>query len=389
MKKLLLLLPVLFFLTGCYNYRELNDLAIVSGISINKENDEYILTTEVINPKKEQDASSGNEPGFIIYTSKGKSLQEAFRKVVKESPQKLYGGQIDILIIDEDTAKTELSSIMDFFARDPEIRSEFYVLIGKTEDVLEITTPLVNISSQNILNSLESNNKYFGTANIITYHELMNIYLNKKQEIALPSIETIGNKEIGQSIENMENTTNESTSVISNMAIFKNNKLKGYLTEQDSIFYNLVMGNTNTFLVRSEYGEDKYIINEVIEASSSTKANVKKKKITISIEGKAAISEVNYKCNLDNEKTIKKIQKKLNEDIEKKAKEMFKTVQQEYNSDIFGFQDLFYKTDVYAYKKLKNNWYNNIFKNLKIEVKSNVTIFEKGNLIGGIFHEEK
>ena len=39
MKKLLLLLPVLFFLTGCYNYRELNDLAIVSGISINKEND--------------------------------------------------------------------------------------------------------------------------------------------------------------------------------------------------------------------------------------------------------------------------------------------------------------------------------------------------------------
>lgn len=389
MKKFLLLIPILFLLTGCYNYRELNDLAIVSGISIDKEGEEYILTAEVVNPKKETDASSGKEPGFIIYTSKGKSLQEAFRKVVKESPKKLYGGQIDILIIDEDTAKSALNSIMDFFARDPEVRSEFYVLIGKSENVLEITTPLINISSQNILNSLESSNKYFGTANLITYHELINNYLNEKQEIALPTIETIGNEETGQNIENMENTTSESTSIISNMAVFKNNKLKGYLTEQDSIFYNLVMSNTQTFLVRSEYGKDEYIINEVIEASSNMDANVKKKKITISIEGKAAISEVNYKCNLDEEKTIEKIQKKLNEDIEKKVKSMIKTVQQEYNSDIFGFQDLFYKTDVYAYKEFKDDWYNNIFKELEIDVKSNVTIFEKGNLIGGIFDEKK
>lgn len=389
MKKILLLLPLLFLLTGCYNYRELNDLAIVSGISIDKENDEYILTAEVVNPKKESDASSSNEPQFITYTSKGKSLQEAFRKVVKESPKKLYGGQINILIIDEDTAKSNLNSIMDFLARDPEVRSEFYVLIGKSEKVLEITTPLINISSQNILSSLESSNKYLGTANLITYHELINHYLNNKQEIALPTVETIGNEEFGQNIKNIENTTNKSTSIISNIAVFKNNKLKGYLTEKNSIFYNLVMGNTQTFLVRNEYGKNEYIINEVIEASSKMEANVKKKKITISIKGKAAISEVNYKCNLDDKKTIKRIEQKLNNDIEKNIKQMIKTIQKEYNSDIFGFQDLFYKTDANEYKKFKNDWYNNIFKELEIEVKSNITIFEKGNLIGGIFDEKK
>ena len=382
MKKILLLFPIVFLLTGCYNYRELNDLAIVSGISIDKEDDKYILTAEVVNPKKETDASSSNESQFIIYKSKEKSLQEAFRKVVKESPKKLYGGQINILIIDEDTAKTELNSIFDFFARDPEVRSEFYVLIGKTENVLEITTPLINISSQKILSSLDANNKYLGTANMITYHQLIDNYLNPKQEIALPTIETIGNEKI---IENKENTTTESSSIISNMAIFKHNKLIGYLNEQDSIFYNLIMGNTNTFLVRSNYENNQYIINEVIKATPKIEADVKKK----TIKGQAAISEVNYKCNLDEEKTIKEIEEQLNKDIEKNIKQTIKTIQQEYNSDIFGFQDLFYKTDAKTYKKFKDNWYQSIFKNLEIEIKSEVTIFEKGNLIGGIFHEKK
>ena len=62
MKKILFIIPLILLLTGCYNYREINELAIVSGISITKEGNDIKLTTEVINPKKEQDASSGEEP---------------------------------------------------------------------------------------------------------------------------------------------------------------------------------------------------------------------------------------------------------------------------------------------------------------------------------------
>lgn len=388
-KKWLWLFPMFFLLTGCYNYRELNDLGIVSAVSIAKEEDEYVLTVEVVNPKKQQDSSSANEPDFVIYTSKGKSLQEAFRKVVKESPSKLYGGQIDILIINEDTAKEDLSSVMGFFARDPEIRSEFYVLIGKSEDVLKVTTPLINVSSQNILDSLKANNQYYGASNLITYHDLISVYLNKRQEIALPTIESIGNTEVGEDIENISSTKSESNSIISSMAVFKDNQLVGYLSEQESIFYNVVMGNANTFLVRSDYKDEQYVVNEVLKTSTEIEADVKKKKVTITIKGKAAISEVNYDCNLDDVKTIDKIQKKLNKDIETGIQMMVKTVQKKFDSDIFGWEDLFYKTDVFSYKEMKDDWEEKIFTDLEVEVKSDITIFEKGNLIGGIFDEKK
>ena len=50
MKKILFIIPLILLLTGCYNYREINELAIVSGISITQEGNDIKLTTEVINP---------------------------------------------------------------------------------------------------------------------------------------------------------------------------------------------------------------------------------------------------------------------------------------------------------------------------------------------------
>ena len=37
-------------------------------------------------------------------------------------------------------------------------------------------------------------------------------------------------------------------------------------------------------------------------------------------------------------------------------------------------------------ENIKENW-DELFKNLNIKVKSNIEIFEKGNLNGGLYHE--
>lgn len=389
MKKLLLLLPLVFFLTGCYNYRELNDLIIVSGVSINKEDDLYHITVEVVNPKQQQDTSSGNEPDFIIYKSTGTSLQETFRSVVKEAPKKLYLAQMDILIIDEQVAKEDLKGMLEFFARDPETRSEFYVLIGKNTKTLEITTALENISSKKILESLKSNSDYLGTTNLVTYHDLINNFLNSNIEIILPTIEVIGDESQGETIENTENTVTEARPVLSNQAIFKENKLIGYLTEEESIIYNMIMQNSKTPLIKTTYQDNQYIVNEIVSYSSKIEANPKKKKVTITIKGNSNITELNYNCNIESSKTIKKLQNDLNKEIEEQIKTTIKNTTQKYNSDIYGFRDLFYKTDPKEYKKQKDIWYEEIYPNLEIEVKSNIKIFEKGNLNGGILHESE
>ena len=53
---------ILFTLSGCFNYKEINDYAIVSGISIdeNKEKsvDKYKVGIQIMNAKKDEESDS-------------------------------------------------------------------------------------------------------------------------------------------------------------------------------------------------------------------------------------------------------------------------------------------------------------------------------------------
>lgn len=385
MKKILFIIPLILLLTGCYNYREINELAIVSGISITKEGNDIKLTTEVINPKKEQDASSGEEPEFITYTKKAKSIQEAIRKMIQESPRKMYGAHIEILIIDEKIAKKDLMDILDFFARDPEIRSEFKVLIGKNDDILKITTPLEKISSQNIRDSLENNSKYLGYANVVTYHELISNVLNPNKELVLPVISLKGNQKEGEEKENISDTANKANPYLSGMAIFKNNQLKGYLTEKEELTYNMLTNEAKNFFIRTNNKDNQYVVHKIIHFSSKMEFNKNAKEIEITLKGNAAIAEVNEKIDLENLNEVSNLEKELNKELKKTVEDSIQNIKNKYNSDIFGFRDLIYKTDPKYYKEINKDWYKGIFQNIKVNVKVEVKGKEKGSLNRGVY----
>lgn len=384
MKKMIFIIPIIFLLTGCYNYREINELAIVSGVSIRKVDDEIELTTEVINPKKEQDASSGEEPEFIIYTSRAKSVQEAIRKMIKESPRKMYGAHIEILVIDEGIAREYLMDILDSFARDPEIRSEFKVLVGKSDDILKITTPLEKISSENIRNSLENNNKYLGFANVVTYHELISNVLNPNIELVLPVLSMKGNVNLGEDKENISNTSVKATSIIDGMAIFRNNKLIGYLTEEESLTYNILRDSAKNFFIRTSGHDNEYIVHEIIRLSSKMEFDKNKNEMKITLTGKSAISEVNEKIDLENLEEVSKLEKEVNQELKKMVERSILSIQKKYNSDIFGFGDVIYKSYPKYFQKIKDEFKQDGFQNMKVNVSVKIKGQEKGNLNRGV-----
>ena len=384
MKKMIFIIPIIFLLTGCYNYREINELASVSGVSIRKVDDEIELTTEVINPKKEQDASSGEEPEFIIYTSRAKSVQEAIRKMMKESPRKMYGAHIEILVIDEGIAREYLMDILDSFARDPEIRSEFKVLVGKSDDILKITTPLEKISSENIRNSLENNNKYLGFANVVTYHELISNVLNPNIELVLPVLSMKGNVNLGEDKENISNTSVKATSIIDGMAIFRNNKLMGYLTEEESLTYNILRDSAKNFFIRTSGHDNEYIVHEIIRLSSKMEFDKNKNEMKITLTGKSAISEVNEKIDLENLEEVSKLEKELNQELKKMVERSILSIQKKYNSDIFGFGDVIYKSYPKYFQKIKDEFKQDGFQNMKVNVSVKIKGQEKGNLNRGV-----
>lgn len=390
MKKIKYLLLLLPFLSGCYNYRELNEIGITTAISIDYD-ENFKVIAQVINPVKQQDASTSGEPSFVNFSSEGDSLQEAFRSVILESPRQLYGSHLQIIILSEEIVNNHLFEVLDFFTREPEIRSEVNVIIAQDPKDLEgitIQTLLNDLSSSTILDALESQSKKEGVTLEITLNDLTNMYLNPYLEITMPSMTVEGNLGQGQKEENITETVADAKTKIGTTAIFKENNLLGFLSIQESKMVNLIKNNFSDSILQLEYN-DGYIVFEPNRVKSKVEADVKNNKVIVTIKGYAKINEVGTVVNLEDTKEIEKIKDFLNESIENSVKDTFNSIRDKYNTDIFGFQDLYYKTDPNYFKENYKNWYEDAFPNLEIDVNSNLKLYEKGNTLGGIEYERE
>lgn len=379
-KKILLILTI-FLLTGCYDHKELNTIAILTATEINKVDDEFVVSAQVVNPQSPDKTTNVQAP-FIIYEGKGKTIQEAYRQIKLQSSRYLYANHMQIIIINEKIAKEDISQIIDFYQRNPAFRSEFNVLIGRNENILDITTPIDPVSSVSILESLETSNKYLGVSNLVTFNQFTSMYLNPNLEIALPSIEAINYTKESKTTENTESTKIESLYKLDSLAIFKDNKLQGYMTKDESITYNILQNNTKNTIITYECEKNKYITIEAIKTEAKT--STKNSKIEIEVKISGNINESTCNINLNDTKEMKKLEKNIEKYLKSKIETDINSIRKTYNSDIFGFLDIIYKHDYDLYEKVKETWYKETYQNIKINIKTSINIVGKGNVLEGI-----
>lgn len=434
-KLFLLSIIILTTLTGCYDYREINTLAIVSATEINKIGDEYQVSVQAINPQA-PDKTTNSQAPFIIYTGTGKTIQEAYRSITLSASRFMYSNHLDLLIINEKIAKENISDLIDYYIRNPGIRNEFYVLISKDDNILSITTPIDEISSASIKESIENNYKYYGVSSRTTFSEFVNMNLNPNQEIVLPTIELIKDtptedKNINESKDNNEDvnankdkdnndnndknksnnsedknnksnqeenesdgTSNKNTEktevkdkyLLGGYAIFKNNKLIGYLNNKESINYNILTNNIKNTIITYECSKNKYLAVEITNSNSSIKT--KNNKVSININLKGNINESHCNIDITKNKNIKKISHEIEEKLNKEITNDILNVRDNYHTDIYKFKDIIYKHDYSYYQKIKNN-YDEAYQNLDISVKTNIQLVEKGNILEVINEKDK
>lgn len=389
MRKNIFICLIVLLLTGCYNYEELNDIAIISAFSIDYSDGEYKVSYQIVNSNNNNNSNGFEQASFVVYDSPAVSLEESARKATLITSKRLYASHLKVLVLSEEVAKNHLANVVDFIYRNPDVRNEFFVLISKDSnprDVLEVITPLVNLSSEDIANSLLNSDNILGMNEIVKFSDLLNKYLNPKMEITIPSLEIIGNKNGGEDTENLKTSNYNANVRISTMSVFKNNKFRGYLSEKESLSYSFIIGNLKKTIIRYNCDDSNYAIADLTDVKSSLDAK-RDGKIVLNIRGRGAIAEVNCKLDLTKPKVIEKMNNDLNKSIEKMIKTSFKDIMEKYDSDIYGIEDLYYKKNNKYYNKIKDNW-DEYFRNIKLEVNSDVNLFAKGNGLGGIYEME-
>lgn len=393
MKNKIIFLVVIFLFTGCYNYREINNLAITTAIGIDKKDEKYLLTIQVVNTQKAVSKTSGSsdETKFIIYETEGESLQETLRRIVLESPRRLYGNHLQLLVIGEEVAKEGISQIFDFFMRNPESRKQFQMVLAynsSAKDILTISTTLETLNSRNIVESINSDSKYFGVTEKVVFEEDVKKYLSGKQDIVMTSVSVVGDPSESDTTETLKETEPKSKLVLNGLGVFKKDKLQGYLTENESMAAGLLNNTTNNTILDFACEQNKYITIEVKQSKSETSFNQNENKITIDVKLKGSINEIDCDMDLNDPKNISKIEDMAKEKIKTDITQLLNKTRNNLKVDPFGFLDLIYKSNPKYSYSLMENWYDKYLQELEIELNVDLTLRGKGNIITVIPNEE-
>ena len=95
----------------------------------------------------------------------------------------------------------------------------------------------------------------------------------------------------------------------------------------------------------------------------------------VKIKVNAYLAEYPGMCVPFGNQRLTKVQTEAKRLIREKGDLLIKRVQTEYDSDIFGFGESIYRTDLALWKKLKGNW-DETFQTLDVEIEPEVHILD-------------
>jgi spore germination protein KC len=386
----IILIPIL---TGCWNRRELNELALVVAMSIDKSGNQYLISTQVVDPGEVSISAGGSGRAPVTtYDEKGKHLFEAVRRMTTISPRKLYWSHLQMLIISEEVAKDGLNNILDFFTRDNEFRKDFYIVVSKdiqAKEILRNLTSIEKIPAHKMRSSLETSEKAWAPTTAIQLDELISALTSDGINPILTGLSIHGIGPKGESVENVQRIEPFARLKYKNLAIFKKDKLIGWFNENESKGYNYIMNNVHSTVGHIPCEKKGELVLEVIRSRAKIKGRVVNgnPKIDIFLSSEANIGEVACHVDLTKPDAITKLEENTNKvdiDIIKNSVNKAK----ELGVDVFGFGEVIHRADPKAWKSLKKNW-DQEFVQVPVSVHSNLKIRRTGAVNQSFLQQER
>lgn len=382
--KMIIALSFCFFLTGCWNYRELSDLSITTGISFDKEDDNYKVSMLISNAQKIQGNSKEGESQTIVIEAEGKTIMEAIKNIELKSPKEIYIRHLLVVSVSEEVAKEGLTKVLDYLFRDPQSRKMFFLVLArdcKAKDTLKILSPLEAFPSQSIAINIEETYDLQAIITKVTYNSFLKDLLEPGKEAYINSVLIEGKPEKGEKEDNLKQSEPDATLKMGTVGIFKGDKLLGWTSKEENRGINVLNGNIGIMYLTFNYKDS---LTSVSLSSVKTKTNVKMKDkkpmIEVSVSGKGSLNEINQKIDLESPKVMESIEKATEQELKKNIQKGLKVAQKTYKSDIFGFGSLIHKTYPKVWNKIKDSWNEEGFSDLEVKIKVDVTLEYKGSL---------
>jgi len=364
-KKIYILLLFIFIstnLSSCWNYREINDMSIVSGVAIDKggADGKYEVTVELIDIQQGKDINMHSK----YITLSGNTMFEISRNMISLIGKKLYWSHSKSIIISEDIARDGISGILDWYSRDAETRTDAYILVSKENTAKEIlkSKPITENYTSFELSKLLKNEKTLSNVPVVDLWGILDTFAQDGLSTWLPTVKINKNND-------------DNILQVDGSAIFSKDKLIGCIDENSTKSILFAKDKVKGGLLVLDKESESPITFEIFKNKTTIKPSIENGNLQFNIYTDTIVSldEIQSDYEFYTEEGKSELENELSDMLQKSIYSSIKRIQSEYGADILGFGAKLYENNPATWNDVKDDW-DKTFKTLTISVNSKVNI---------------
>jgi spore germination protein KC len=387
-----LLLIIILLLTGCAGKRELNELALVMAVGIDKgrEENSFKVTAQIARPAdaRGQTGAPSGQTGEPILTivGQGESLFDAIRDLSSFTTRNVFWAHNQVIVINEDLAKEGIAQVIDFFTRNPELRMRTWVVITpeKASTLVSTVTGLELIPGESV-NKLF---RYGEISNVAPNTQIMDVQAAYLSQSSQPIIARVTLKEVMVSNKKPEKGPTIKQVDLAGAGVFQEDRLVGILKPEETRALMLFTERLKSGVVTTPCPSkpERTVSVELRNQLFQVTPHLKGSQISFNAEFDAFANVVEAGCpfSIDNQEKVSELEKAVEKKLKKEIETTVNKVQKEYKTDVFELGKVFQNDYPGYWMQIADDWEEvfptvDIKVSVNVEVKDSVLLWEETN----------
>jgi len=368
-----IIITVVWGFSDSYSSHNLDNIVHVVAIGVDKSSDEennLKVSFQFVNMSSGGEGSSGGEASTIVTSISSTTINKAINLMNSYIGKELNFAHCKVIVFSEEFAREGISTEICTFINNEEIRPSTNIIISTSDahSYLKNSNPNIEKIVTNYYETFELTSNFTGYSEDTTIGKFYNRLMNPPHgntAILGRTFKKVSNSEStdssqGQNSQSGENSGGNTSQTDSGgatldisgergtqnvgIAVFKDDKFIGELSEIESICHLLLTNNVDSFIISlPAEGYPDNLLDLNVQTLRSTKIKVDTSSdiptINITVYCEARVLTIDENSNYEDSQVLNDISRKAHRYLKSQIENYLEKTTKKFNSDIAGFID--------------------------------------------------